>query len=144
MDPLQQDRFYGQLLLHEGLRLLPYTDTRGNITIGVGRNLRSHGISYAESHTLLVNDAASAEAACTRVIPTWSLLSGVRQRVLADMYFNMGNRLLTLTDFLRFVGEQRWTEAAADMLTTDWAKEVKAGRADRLATMLRTDTDYVT
>lgn len=38
----------------EGLSLKPYTDTRGKLTIGYGRNLTDVGISQAEA------DAASA------------------------------------------------------------------------------------
>ena len=38
-----------QLILHEGLRLKPYRDTVGKLTIGVGRNLDDVGITRAEA-----------------------------------------------------------------------------------------------
>ena len=38
---------------HEGLRLKPYRDTAGKLTIGVGRNLDDVGVSEAEAFALL-------------------------------------------------------------------------------------------
>jgi lysozyme len=45
-----------QLRRDEGVRLHPYTDTVGKLTIGVGRNLADMGISDAEATVLLQND----------------------------------------------------------------------------------------
>lgn len=44
------------LKLDEGLRLKPYRDTVGKLTIGIGRNLDDVGISEAEAEYLLSND----------------------------------------------------------------------------------------
>ena len=38
-----------QLILHEGLRLKPYRCTAGKLTIGVGRNLETKGLSEEEA-----------------------------------------------------------------------------------------------
>lgn len=47
-----------QLERHEGLRLKPYKDTVGKLTIGIGRNLDDKGISRKEAFALLDNDIA--------------------------------------------------------------------------------------
>lgn len=49
-----------QLVRDEGLRLHPYIDSVGKLTIGVGRNLTDMGISQAETEMLLSNDIANA------------------------------------------------------------------------------------
>lgn len=44
------------LIRHEGLKLKPYRDTVGKLTIGAGRNLNDLGISEREAMFLLDND----------------------------------------------------------------------------------------
>ena len=54
---------YEQLIRDEGLRLFPYTDTVGKLTIGVGRNLTDAGISADEAEVLAATETeADAEA----------------------------------------------------------------------------------
>ena len=45
-----------QLVIHEGMRLKPYKDSVGKLTIGVGRNLDDVGITEVEALELLEND----------------------------------------------------------------------------------------
>ena len=46
-----------KLLIHqEGLKLKPYRDIRGILTIGVGRNLETSGIRESEALNMLAND----------------------------------------------------------------------------------------
>ena len=44
-----------ELTRDEGMRLMPYRDTVGKLTIGVGRNLDDVGISLDEANMLLTN-----------------------------------------------------------------------------------------
>ena len=44
------------LIKHEGKVLLPYEDTEGYLTIGVGRNLEAVGITEDECELMLKND----------------------------------------------------------------------------------------
>ena len=46
----------------EGLRLKPYVDTAGKLSIGVGRNLDDKGISKTEADFLLADDLNDVEA----------------------------------------------------------------------------------
>ena len=59
------DALKAQLTRHEGLRLKPYRDTLGHLTIGVGRNLSEVGISEAEAIALLDADIQRRYAAST-------------------------------------------------------------------------------
>ena len=67
--------FKADLNRDEGNRLKPYTDTKGNITIGVGRNLTGNGISAGERDFMLSNDVAGVIASLDMGFPVWSTLS---------------------------------------------------------------------
>ena len=132
-----------QLIRHEALRLKPYKDSVGKLTIGVGRNLDDVGISEAEAMFLLESDIALVCADLDRVFPWWRQLSEIRQLVLADMAFNVGlPKLKGFRKALQAMQEARWDDAATEMLDSMWARQV-GPRALRLAQMMRTDTEAV-
>ena len=135
-----QERLEAMLRHHEGLRLKPYTDTTGHLTIGFGRNLADVGISVDEARVLLRNDIAAAERAVLEAFPWAQHLDPVRQAVLVDMCFNLGiTSLKKFTNTLRAVQFGQWETAAALMLDSLWAKQV-GQRARDLASMMRTGT----
>lgn len=130
-----------QLLLHEGIRLKPYKDTVGKLTIGVGRNLTDRGLTKDEALYLLANDIADATADCRRYLEFFDRLDDVRQRVLIDMCFNLGiHGLLAFKTTLGHVAAGRYDAAADAMLQSKWAEQVSR-RAHRLAAWMRTGTD---
>ena len=129
-----------QLLLHEGLHLKPYVDTVGKVTIGVGRNLTDVGLSLPEIGNLLADDIERARRLVQR-FPWFNDLDMVRTKVLVDMAFNLGGRLLGFKLFLAAVGRGDYTVASTEMLNSAWARQVPT-RAARLATMMRTGRDY--
>ena len=51
---------------HEGLRLKPYKDSVGKLTIGYGRNLDDVGISQEEAEILFSADVAQARKEAER------------------------------------------------------------------------------
>ncbi|WP_346839811.1 glycoside hydrolase family protein [Microbulbifer sp. SAOS-129_SWC] len=120
----------------EDLRLRPYRCTAEKLSIGVGRNLDDVGITEDEARYLLANDIRRTLADC-ETIPTFHRLSGVRQRVIANMVFNLGlGRFLGFRKMLAALEVCDWAEAAAQMLDSKWARQVGA-RAERLAEMMR-------
>jgi lysozyme len=126
-----------ELKRDEGVRLKPYRCTAGRLTIGVGRNLDDVGISLEEAEALLRNDVAKVCAELDRDLPWWKGLDGVRQRVLANMVFNLGiGGLLKFTTTLGFIQRGNYLAAAQAMLMSRWAKQV-GPRAERLALMMR-------
>lgn len=114
-----------QLVRHEGLKLTPYFCTANKLTIGVGRNLEANGISKAEAMFMLENDIVKVMNDLDEHLPWWKELSTVRQHVLIDMAFNMGIfGLLKFQKTLQAIKEERYADAAAEMLDSKWSKQV--------------------
>ena len=83
-----------QLKRHEGLRLKPYKDTVGVLTIGYGHNLEANGISLAVAKQMFDEDLiVAAMIARDFAGDAWCKLNEVRKAVLINMAFNLGNRL---------------------------------------------------
>lgn len=130
------DALKTQLIAEEGLRQLPYTDSLGNQTLGVGHNM-SAPISLAAVEQILSDDIMAAIGELNRTLPWWIYLSENRQMVLADMAFNMGiPKLLEFKLTLEAMRAGRYDDAAAGMLDSGWARQVGA-RALKLADMMR-------
>jgi lysozyme len=113
------------LMVDEGDRLRPYKDSRGFVSIGIGRNLSTEGISQAEASYLLANDIAGHTADLDRAFPWWRGLDEPRGRVLANLCFNLG--IAKLQEFGGFLDRLRahdYPGAANDLKTTAWYAEV--------------------
>lgn len=127
------------LIRHEGMRLYPYRDTAGKLTIGVGRNLDDRGISSEEACCLLLNDISIA-ADDLHTIFSEEVLSGLNEArfaVLVSMAFNLGR-----SGFAKFkktiaaVNAGDWEQAAFQMQQSKWARQV-GKRAIDLCWMMR-------
>ncbi len=135
---IDRDRLAADLIRDEALRLKPYVDTVGKITIGVGRNLSDRGISEPEARVLLANDMTAVLGDCGTAFAWWNELDEVRQRVVANMGFNLGvPRLLEFQRMLLAIEQTKFNAAADEMLGSTWAKQV-GQRAVRLAGAMRT------
>lgn len=138
MSSFDMPTLLAELKRDEGVRLKPYTDTVGKLTIGVGRNLSDVGISDDECTAMLENDISRTAASLDAKLPWWRDLDPVRQRVMLNMCFNMGIAgLMTFVNTLAFIKSGNWSAAANGMLASKWATQVGA-RAQRLAQMMRT------
>ena len=127
-----------QIIAHEGMRLAPYMDTVGRLTIGVGRNLTDKGISYGEAIYLMRQDIDEAVAGLRLHLPWVHSLDAVRQRVLVDMAYNLGIvGLMRFVETLAHVERREYDKAAQEMLHSAWAQQV-GSRATRLARMMQT------
>ena len=134
----KDDVLSARLARHEGLRLKPYRDTTGNLTIGVGRNLDRVGISKVEALILLTNDIAAARAAMDRLWPWWRKLDAVRGDAMAELTFNLGaDGFSAFKTVLSLLETNAFGAAADDLLATKWAGQV-GDRAQDLAQMIRT------
>ena len=121
------------LIRHEGMRLEPYQDTVGKLTIGVGRNLDDNGISREEALLLLSNDIDQARAELLSCYPWVASLNQTRQDALINMVFNLGMpRFSKFRKMLAAMEEGDFDQAAQEMLDSRWAEQVK-GRAIELA-----------
>ena len=135
-----------QLICDEGLRLKPYRDSAGKLTIGIGRNLDDKGISEGEACILAENDVEQAYVDILSHLPWMSkldLLEFARFEVLVNMCFNMGiGGLLEFKSMLVFLQEENYEKAAQEMLDSKWAKQV-GQRAVRLAEQMRTGIEVI-
>lgn len=125
------------LIRHEGLRLKPYRDTKGKLTIGVGRNLDDVGITREEALLLLNNDLVRVRREVERAFPWFSRLNPVRKNVVLNMVFNLGlPRFRGFTKTITAIEAKDWERAAREMLESRWAKQV-GRRAQELAAMMK-------
>ena len=124
MNPDARQKLRGLLLEHESYRQFPYTDTTGHITIGIGRNLDSRGISQNEAFTLLDDDIIYFTSKLNSALSFYPGLDEIRQIVLIDMCFNLGiNGLLTFDKFLGFVEDHDWENASKELLNSKAAQQ---------------------
>lgn len=128
------------LIKHEGLKLKPYLDTVGKLTIGVGRNLDDVGISELEAMAMLSADMDRVSKAAVDAFPWFQSLSATRQDVVLSMIFQLG--LGGFREFKKAIEAIRcgnFNRAADEMLDSKWAKQDAPARAAELAYMMRRD-----
>ncbi|MBN3848604.1 glycoside hydrolase family protein [Paraburkholderia sp. Ac-20342] len=138
-----------ELRRDEGVRYVPYLDTAKppKHTVGVGHNLDvsplpagwTFPLTDAQVNQLLARDISTSVAKLDANLAWWRQLDEVRQRVVANMVFNMGignaalgTGLLGFKNALAAMQRGSYAIAAAAMLNSQWAKQVGA-RATRLA-----------
>lgn len=141
-----------ELRRDEGVRYSPYNDSRGFLTIGVGHNMQVSPLpdgwvfplDDSQVDVLLESDLMSVYSDLDNALPWWEDLNDVRQRVLANMTFNLGlPKLLGFKNTLAAMRQGRYADAANGMLNSAWATQVgigtqaNPGRALRLANMMR-------
>ena len=135
---INQARLESTLARHEGIRKFPYLDSEGILTIGVGRNLESRGLSQEEIFVLLANDIAIAKGECLNNVRGFRQLNGPRQEVIVNMVFNLGwPRFRSFRLLRHFLYVQDYDRAADEMLDSKWARQV-GKRAEELARVMRT------
>lgn len=124
----------------EGLRLTAYKDTVGVWTVGYGHAHVAPNTAWsaAQAEAALRDDVRDVFADLDEHLPWWRSLDDLRQDVLANMAFNLGiASLLGFHNTLAAIEAHQWEKAAAGLLASKWAKQVK-GRAIRLAEQMRT------
>ena len=76
--------------IHEGRRQFPYYDTRGKLTIAVGRNLTDRGLADDEIDYLFANNLVFALQICQDLYPSFASFTSARPAALISMAFNLG------------------------------------------------------
>ena len=127
-----------QLVRDEGIRLFPYRDTVGKLSIGVGRNLDDNGISKTEAMFMLGRDIMRVSEQLEENWPWTATLDDARRGALINMGFNLGiHGLSDFREFLSLMQAGKWEDAAKDLAGTKVAKQLSA-RYARLALQIRT------
>lgn len=134
-----------EIRIDEGVRYSPYLDTVGIKTVGVGHNLKARPIpedwqyplSDEQVNSLLAGDLLIVFSGLDAHLGWWRTLSYARQRVLANMAFNLGiNGLLGFKNTLQRIKDGDYDGAASGMMLSKWASQVGA-RAKRLANLMK-------
>ena len=121
---------------HEGRRTRPYKDSRGILTVGVGRNLDVVPLIDDEIDLMLTNDITRAYAAARSCCISFGTLGEARQAVLVDMAFNLGaTGLRAFRSFLAAIDRGDWKRAGEEMERSFWWKQV-GERAHELRTLI--------
>ena len=128
------------LIKHEGMRLKPYEDVlTEDITIGVGRNLDSLGLTEDEVMYLLTNDIVRCDKELLHNFKWYSEMCRARQDAMINLCFNLGiTRLLTFKKALQAMADKDYVKAADEFLDSKWATQVGSNRSDDIACMIRT------
>ena len=133
---MRMNRLEKALLRDEGLRLKPYRDSVGKLTIGIGRNLDDVGITEDEAISLMRNDIRKVKGELNQ-FAWYRRLDELRKEVLINMCFNMGlPTLLKFKNMIKALDECDYLTAADEMLDSLWASQV-GERAVRLARIMR-------
>lgn len=142
MDPATLALLIADLRRDEGVRYSPYLDTAKppRSTVGVGHNLSvsplpagwTYPLTDAQVNQLLTQDLQNTFAQLDAKLAWWRTLDGVRQRVIANMAFNLGVAgLMTFKTALGAVQRGSYAIAAAAMMNSAWYRQT-GQRAQRL------------
>src|SRR3990172_10807591 len=127
-----------QLIRHEGLRLRPYHDSVGKLTIGAGHNIDDLGITESQAMLILKDDIAQVMKDLSDHLSWWTSLDEARRVVMMNMCFNLGiTKLLGFRNTLLAIQNGDYEQAAKHMEDSQWHKQVK-GRAIELEQIMRT------
>lgn len=124
----------------EGFKNFPYLDTRGKLTIGVGRNLSDNGLSNKEVDDLLNNDLGKlCNFLCEFSFSKF--ISDVRGMAVINMAFNLGvTRFRGFKKMIMALENQDYKLAAAEIRDSKyWRDNDTHNRAERIAKMIETD-----
>lgn len=110
------------LIRHEGLRTFPYNCSENKLTIGIGRNLESNGISEDEAHYLLENDIKRVMQNLQRNLPAYLRFPDKAKLVCIDMAFQMGiEGFLGFKKTIALMQLGMWLEASEELLDSKYA-----------------------
>ena len=133
------EKLIESLKRHEGFSDTLYLDQERILTCGWGHALRPGGkLPEGVAEAFFKQDVADAVNAFDRIPKDLrDRLDVARRRVIVEMIFNLGlSGTLGFHKMWASIGAGDFGEAAAEMLNSKWAHQVK-GRAVKLAYIMR-------
>ena len=139
---MDKDQLMKELIADEGFEYEIYLDHLGYPTLGVGHLITEKDEEYGKQVGTPISEQRirecldnDIEIVCQELDmkePWWRNLSDNRQRVIANMCFNLGHpRLSKFKNFIQAVQVSDWERAAEEMMDSKWATQV-GDRAERL------------
>jgi lysozyme len=144
-------RLITSLKAEEGFRALPYKDSEGYWTIGIGTCLERvaiEGLSWkalldaglielkikpAGAQLLLQTHLYHIENALSETLPDWYTIDEPRRHVLMQMAYQMGTGFIyKFPRFTAAVNARDWKAAKLHGLDSKWAREQTPARAKRM------------
>ena len=119
------------MIAEEGLKLTPYycTGDPPQLTIGVGHNLDSRGISEGIAMAILDEDIDMCLSELSEHFPHWNDYPEPVQVTLIDLCFNLGiTRLLKFKKTIEYINEGlatgNYTKAATELMDSAYARQL--------------------
>lgn len=137
MTPEMQAKLRRSLVEHEGFRRLPYVDSVGKITIGIGYNLSDRGVSDNWINQQCLEDVLFFYNSLSQDFKWFQELNEDRQIVLVDMAFMGYKKLLQFEKMLAYLAQVNYDGAANEIINSEWAN-VEKDRAIQLSEGMRT------
>ena len=125
-----------RLTEHEGIKKFGYLDSKGYMTVGIGRCIQSgvgKGLSIDEIFFLLRNDITDFRSQLKKY-DWFTIQDEVRANALVELAFNLGiEHLLKFENMIDALRRKSYPEAAKELLNSEWAMQVGAIRSSDLA-----------
>ncbi len=137
MTPDMKVKLKALLIKHEDLKDKPYTDSLGNLTIGIGRNLTGRGVLPDEINLMFDNDSGYFYEFLSKNFEWFNQLNEARQCALVDMCFMGTNSFLEFHKMISALELGNFELAANEIVNSHYEKEVHQ-RAHDLAEIIRT------
>lgn len=144
-----RDKLIADLESAEGFRPYVYDDAtgvpitsgytlKGNATLGIGWCPATNPLLHAQALVILGWHIDDKWETLQRAAPWVDSQSEPVQRALCNMAFNLGvTGLLKFTTFISLIEQGKYNEAADDLDTTVWAKQVQKPRVDYIKGLIR-------
>ncbi len=122
---LDFDLLKKRLVDFEGLVLKPYHCSQNYLSIGVGRNVDSNGITEEEAMYLLDNDIHKVIEQLDKQWEVWRTFPDAAKYVCIDVAFNMGiNTWMSFRKTRAYMELGEWEKAASEILDSKYAEQV--------------------
>ena len=139
---MDRDKLEEELKVDEGCVYEVYEDHLGYATFGIGHLVKKSDEEHGQPLGTPVSEERvtqcfneDIDTVCEELdknLPWWRTLPEPRQRVLANMCFNLGYpRLRGFKNFLAALELEDWETAAEEMMDSRWSEQV-GERAERL------------